>query len=65
MCVCICGERRHEGRVGSVKTSGFRGIEAREKRRRRRGSSVFGIFVCVHGGRACVREAVTAAKKQR
>lgn len=61
MCVCICGERRREGRVGGVKTSGFRGIEAREKKERQQ--CVWHICVCAR--RACVREAVMAEKKQR
>lgn len=36
-----------------VEALGFRGIEAREKRKRGRSG---GMFVCVHGVRACKRQ---------
>lgn len=44
-----------------MKALGFRGIEARERRKRGRSS---GVFVDVHGRRACVREAAVARKQQ-
>ncbi len=47
------GEGSGEGKEG-VKALGFRGIEARERRRRGRNSS--SMFVCVHGERARERQ---------
>lgn len=65
-CICmrVCEyvwEWRLGGREGgSVKALGFRGIEAREKRKRRRSSHVF-VCTCA----ACMWEAATAEKQQR